>query len=179
MTPTQHSTEEFKEATGLIYDSTLPTEKVCTLLDIPVPTLTRWVKKGVIKPRVHGAKGRGMTHRFDYRQCLALAAIKIRQDSLRPLVVKGIAHVYASVSGTPHEDWQGFFSRMKADEESVAHGSREEKEERLKELLEERERQVNIGAYTPLREDEDEMLGRALVLSKKVIAEFGLFGYGK
>jgi hypothetical protein len=112
MTPTQHSTEEFKEATGLIYDSTLPTEKVCTLLDIPVPTLTRWVKKGVIKPRVHGAKGRGMTHRFDYRQCLALATISVLSQSLRPPNNRGISDIYQNCQSHTDVEWAGFLDDL-------------------------------------------------------------------
>ena len=52
-----------------------PTAEVCEICDLKLCTLTSWVQRGLVTPKVWGAKGGGQSHRYSERQVLALAVL--------------------------------------------------------------------------------------------------------
>jgi hypothetical protein len=60
----------------------LKTGEICSLTNLPLPTLTRWIHTGLVIPATRGHAGQGGSHLFSIQQCVGLCIVAALSESV-------------------------------------------------------------------------------------------------
>jgi len=79
----------------------LTTDDIVEFCELERPTITRWVKDGIVTPMVSGRKGRGHSTLFSFQQGVALATIAAIHQSKRSCSTRFVKELIAGIQKIP------------------------------------------------------------------------------
>ena len=79
----------------------LTTDDIVEFCELERPTITRWVKDGIVVPAVSGRKGRGHSSLFSFQQGIALAMVAAIHQSKRSCSTKFVKELVLAIQKIP------------------------------------------------------------------------------